>query len=48
LAKAQSIARIPLNIYYRDLAPRVEDKDYKKWWLNHEDNRQYRNFRGKV
>ena len=46
----QSIARIPLNIFYRDLAPRLKegDKDYTKWWLNHEDNRPYRKFRGKV
>jgi|18_taG_2_1085343.scaffolds.fasta_scaffold26771_2 hypothetical protein len=46
----QSVARIPLNVFYRDIAPRVKDGDdeFMKWWLNHEDNVQYRNFRGKL
>lgn len=42
------IARIPLNVFYRDLAPRQDDRDFVKWWLNHGDNRPYRTFRGKV
>lgn len=44
------IASVPLNIFYRDLAPRLKDgdKDFEKWFLNHENNRPYRTFRGKV
>lgn len=44
------MASIPLNIFYRDLAPRLKegDSDYIKWFLNHEQNRPYRTFRGKV
>lgn len=44
------IASTPLNIWYRDVAPRlaVGEKDYLKWWLNHENNRPYRTFRGRV
>lgn len=44
------IASTPLNIFYRDIAPRLKDgdEDFMKWWLNHENNRPYRTFRGKV
>ena len=44
------MASIPLNIFYRDLAPRLKegDSDYVKWFLNNEQNRPYRTFRGKV
>lgn len=44
------IARPPMNIFYRDLAPRLKDgdEDYLKWWLNNEQNRPYRTFRGRV
>jgi hypothetical protein len=44
------MASIPLNIFYRDLAPRLKegDTDYVKWWLNNGQNRPYRTFRGKV
>lgn len=44
------IASTPLNIFYRDLAPRLKegDRDFMKWWLNHEQNSPYRTFRGKV
>lgn len=43
------IASTPLNIFYRDIAPRLKDgdTDFMKWWLNHENNRPYRTFRGK-
>lgn len=46
----QVVARVPLNIFYRDIAPRLKqgDKDFNKWWLNHDDNRMWRNFRGKL
>lgn len=42
-------ARMPLNVYFRDIAPRLKegDDDYLKWWLNHEENRPFRTFRGK-
>lgn len=44
------MASIPLNVFYRDLAPRLKegDADYVKWFLNHENNRPYRTFRGKI
>lgn len=44
------VGRIPLNVFYRDLAPRLKygDEDYVKWFLNHERNRPYRTFRGRV
>jgi hypothetical protein len=44
------MASIPLNIFYRDFAARLKegDGDYVKWWLNNEQNRPYRTFRGRV
>ena len=44
------VASIPLNIFYRDHAPRIKqgDDDFMKWWLNNDQNRPYRTFRGKV
>ena len=44
------MASIPLNIFYRDLAPRLKegDQDFMKWFLNHGDNKPYRTFRGRV
>lgn len=44
------MASIPLNVFYRDLAPRMKDgdRDFMKWFLNHDDNRPYRTFRGRV
>jgi hypothetical protein len=44
------MASVPLNIFYRDLAPRLKDgdEDYVKWFLNHSENRPYRTFRGRV
>jgi hypothetical protein len=44
------IGRIPMNVFYRDFAKRLKegDNDFTKWWLNHENNRPYRTFRGKV
>jgi hypothetical protein len=44
------MASVPLNVFYRDLAPRLKegDSDYVKWFLNNEQNRPYRTFRGKV
>jgi hypothetical protein len=44
------VASIPLNVFYRDMAPRLKegDEDYIKWFLNHENNRPFRTFRGRV
>ena len=44
------IASTPLNIFYRDIAPRLKDgdEDFMKWWLNNEKNRPFRTFRGRV
>ena len=43
------VARVPMNVFYRDFASRLKegDSDFTKWWLNNENNRPYRNFRGK-
>lgn len=43
-------ARIPLNVFYREMAPRLKegDEDFVKWFLNHPDKQMYRRFRGKV
>jgi hypothetical protein len=44
------VASIPLNIFYRDIAPRAKDgdQDFMKWFLNNGENRPYRTFRGRV
>ena len=44
------VASIPLNVYFRTIAPRLAegDLDYVKWFLNSEQGRPYRSFRGKV
>jgi hypothetical protein len=44
------VGRIPMNILYRDVAPRLKqgDADYLKWFLNNPENRAFRTFRGKI
>lgn len=44
------MASIPLNVFYRDFASRLKegDTDFIKWWLNRDQNRPYRTFRGTV
>lgn len=44
------VASIPLNVFYRDFATRLKegDSDFVKWWLNSDQNRPYRTFRGRV
>lgn len=44
------IARVPLNVFYRDFAKRLKegDDDFVKHWLNSDQNRPYRTFRGRV
>jgi len=48
--EGKSVARIPMNVFYKEIAPyqKVGDRDHLKWWLNHEKNKPYRNFRGKI
>jgi hypothetical protein len=49
-AMGTRVASTPLNVFYRDIAPRLKDgdTDFMKWWLNREQNRPYRTFRGKL
>ena len=49
-AVGTKMASIPLNIFYRDFAKRLKDgdTDFVKWWLNNEQNRPYRTFRGRI
>jgi hypothetical protein len=49
-AVGTKVASIPLNIFYRDFASRLKDgdEDFVKWWLNSDENRPYRTFRGKL
>jgi len=44
------IGRIPMNVFYRDFASRLKegDEDFMKWWLDRDENRPYRTFRGRV
>lgn len=47
------VASIPLNVLYSSQHQLMEkmqegDKDHLKWWLNREENKQYRTFRGKI
>lgn len=44
------VASIPLNVFYRDFATRLKDgdSDFVKHWLNSEQNRPYRTFRGRL
>lgn len=46
----QIISSIPLNVFYRDIAPRLKegDRDYLRWWHNRDENRPYRTFRGRI
>lgn len=45
------VAEIPLTMFYSDrteLAKRIRDRDYMKWWLNSEAARPYRTQKGKI
>lgn len=44
------VASVPLNVFFRDIAPRQKegDTDFVKWWLRNEQNRPYRTRRGNV
>lgn len=50
---ANKVASIPLNVLYdpkNQIASKIKegDRDHLKWWLNSEDARPFRTFRGKV
>ena len=44
------VASVPLNVFYRDFASRLRegDTDFMRWWLNNDENKPYRTFRGRV
>lgn len=44
------VARVPLNKWFAELRDKVKegDRDHMSWWLNKEENRPFRTFRGKV
>jgi len=42
------IASVPMHKFMRECGDKLGDEDHTKWWLNHEDNRPFRTFRGKV
>ena len=46
----QVAARIPLNVFYQQIAPRLKDgdRDFTRWFLNHESGRPYRTFKGRI
>lgn len=43
-------ARVPLNVFYQQVAPRLKDgdQDFMKWFLNNENNLPFRTFKGRV
>ena len=43
-------ARIPMNKFYQDVAPRLKegDLDFVKWYLNHEKTKPFRTFKGRI
>jgi hypothetical protein len=46
----QVAARIPLNVFFQDVAPRLKegDHDFTKWWINNPNHLPYRTFKGRV
>lgn len=44
------VARTPLSVFYDQLAPRIKqgDKDFERYWLNHERNAPFRTRSGRV
>lgn len=49
-AVGTKVASIPLNVFYRDFPQHLRDgdTDFIKNWLNRDENRPYRTFRGKI
>lgn len=48
--EGQVVARVPLNKLYQDIIPHIKegDKDHLKWWLNHDDAKPFRTFKGRI
>ena len=49
----KKVARIPMNVLFDPRHQLVEkfkegDRDHLKWWLNHDDNRAWRTFKGRI
>lgn len=44
------VASVPLNVWFRDIAPRLQDgdQDFAKWYLNRDENQHLRTRRGKL
>lgn len=42
------VGSIPLNKYYETHMGRFDDQDFKKWWLNREENQAFRTRRGVI
>jgi hypothetical protein len=44
------VGRIPLNLFFSEIAPRLQagDKDYMRWFLNRDQNLPFRTFRGRI
>lgn len=42
------VASIPMHIWAREIAPRGDDRDFLKWFLNHPDRQAFRVRRGRV
>ena len=43
-------ARIPMNVFFKECVQKIRegDTDHLKWFLNHEDCRPYRTFKGRI
>jgi hypothetical protein len=41
---------VPLNKFFAELAGKIRqgDKDHAKWWLNSDEARPFRTFRGRI
>lgn len=44
------VARIPLNKFFSELGSKIKegDEEHLRWWLNRDQARPYRTFRGKL
>lgn len=42
------VASIPLNVWFRDFQGRAGDQDFKRWWLNKDENAPFRTRKGNL
>lgn len=42
------VARIPMNKWASELAPRAEDPEHYKWWLERDENQPFRTKTGRL